>query len=348
LTRIEAHSFPSNFSRITIPSTVLFVAHDASWDPSRLSLSDEDSCVECGLWRRVMEAGTPVDFRRIVRGGACARAPLPLDLTGFEEGSEIGEASGLYRRDKDGVQIVVKAFDVSQFEGLEVERAIENLSNLRHPLIAALIGFAFSEGEEELKIGRLYGAGGSLADVVSSNPAWWTPTPTAKAKAIPVVGIALALRFSHGFGLLHGGLKASNILFDGGGRIQIADFNPMRRGGAFSAEGEGEGEEWSPQADVSAFVMLLVEIVAEPPSPLPSGAKAERDGEMILSPGIPVFVSEIIEGGVCPLAEKRLSFIDIFESLKVNDFQIVAGVNSEEVSAFVSRVESEAQSGDLE
>jgi hypothetical protein len=76
---------------------------------------------------------------------------LPLDLTGFEERSMIGEASRLYRGGNDGLEIVVEAFDVSEFESRKVEKEIENLSNLRHPLIAAPIGFAFGDGE--LKIG---------------------------------------------------------------------------------------------------------------------------------------------------------------------------------------------------
>jgi hypothetical protein len=233
------------------------------------------------------------------------------------------------------MEIVVEAFDVSEFETGEVEREIENLSNLRHPLIAAPIGFAFSEGEGKLKIGRLHATGGSLAEVVSSNPAWWTPT----AKAEAVVGIALALRFAHGLGLLHGGLNSGNVLFDGGGRLRIADFSPMRGDGGFSEE----WEEWSPQADVSAFAMLLFEIVTGRASPPPSAARAA--GEVILPPGIPGFVSEIIEGGLRPIAEEELSFIAIFETLEANGFRIVAGVDSDEVSAFVSRVESAAQSG---
>jgi hypothetical protein len=165
-------------------------------------------------------------------GGACAGAHLSLDLSGFEEGAVIGEASRLYRRANDGFEIVVEAFDVSQFDSGEVDREIENLSNLRHPLICKTIGFAFSEAEGKLKIGRLHAAGGSLADVVSSKPAWWTPT----AKAEAVVGVALALRFAHELGLLHGGLNSWTVLFDGGGRIQIADFRPMRRDGGFSGE----------------------------------------------------------------------------------------------------------------
>jgi hypothetical protein len=46
-----------------------------------------------------------------------------------------------------------------------------------------------------------------------------------KAKA--VAGIALALRFAHSFGLVHGRLTTKNILFDSGHDIQIVDFNPV-------------------------------------------------------------------------------------------------------------------------
>jgi hypothetical protein len=115
LMRIESHAFsisslqsilmttrikrmpPPESDRITIPSAVLFVAHDASPNPSQLSLCDEDSCPDFGRWRRLRQSDTAVDFRRIVRGGARLR----LDLTGFEEGCVIVERSGLYRRAKD-------------------------------------------------------------------------------------------------------------------------------------------------------------------------------------------------------------------------------------------------------
>jgi hypothetical protein len=86
--------------------------------------------------------------------------------------------------------------------------------------------FALSEanGERTMKIVGLQAMRGSVAEIVSTVPVWWTPT----AKAEAIVGIALALQFSHGIGLLHGGLNSGNILFDGEGRIQIADFSPMR------------------------------------------------------------------------------------------------------------------------
>jgi hypothetical protein len=78
--------------------------------------------------------------------------------------------------------------------------------------------------------------------------------------------------------------------------------------------------------------MLFFEIVAGRPLPPPGAAQ----------------VSEIIEEALRPRAGAQLSFIAIFETLKANDFGIVAGVDSAEVSAFVSRVESMMQSGESE
>jgi hypothetical protein len=47
----------------------------------------------------------------------------------------------------DGLKIVVNAVDISQVEELEIERKIKNLSNMRHPLIAWPIEFAFALSE---------------------------------------------------------------------------------------------------------------------------------------------------------------------------------------------------------
>jgi hypothetical protein len=61
---------------------------------------------------------------------------------------------------------------------------------------------------------------------------------------------------------------------------------------------------------------------------------------VILPPGVPGFVSEIIKEWLQTSAGKWLSFINIFETLKKNSFRIMAGVDFEEVSTFVHRVES--------
>jgi hypothetical protein len=54
----------------------------------------------------------------------------------------------------------------------------------------------------------------------------------------------------------------------------------------------------------------------------------------------------MIEDERSPESARRLSFVDIVNRLKANRFQITAGVDSDEVSAFVSRVESSEQAGE--
>jgi hypothetical protein len=172
----------------------------------------------------------------------------------------------------------------------------------------------------------LYAAEGSLADVLSNPPAWWTPT----AKANAIVGMALGLGLAHALGLLDGAVKANNILFDGDRRIQITDFSPIR-----IETGEVEpfsGEGWGPEADVSGFVSLLSEIAIGNSTAPPSGAACGP----LLPAAVPAFVWRLIEDGRSPESVRRLSFVGIVNRLKENRFQITAGVDSDEVSAFFS------------
>jgi serine/threonine protein kinase len=137
---------------------------------------------------------------------------------------------------------------------------------------------------------RLNAFEGFLADILLNPPEWWTPTVKAKA----VVGIALGFRFVHGLGLLQGGLKASNILFDADRRIQIADFSPIRL-----ETGEVEpfsGEGWARTADICAFASLLFDVAVDGPATRPIG----RVGCPPLPAAVPAFVSRMIEDGRSP------------------------------------------------
>jgi hypothetical protein len=151
------------------------------------------------------------------------------------------------------IQIPVRRF-IGEFE---IETEIENLLTLWHPIIAPPIGFALpgeSSGRRELKTTRLHAAEGSLAAVFSALPA--RCAHTAKAKA--VAGIAVALRFVHSVGLLHGCLQVSNVLFDADLRIQIVDFSPISLETGTIEAFSGDG--WSPTMALSAFVSLSLEI----------------------------------------------------------------------------------------
>jgi hypothetical protein len=178
-----------------------------------------------------------VDFRRTFRIGF----DLPvltdwlLDLSQFQTiralaaGGQGDSPSQLDRRCSDGINFVVELvgeLDAGKENGgeceCEIEKVVERQLNLRHPCIAAPIGFAVSGGDGadaiELRALRLFVEGGSLADVVAVPPPRWTAT----AKAIAVAGLVLDLRVANGVGQRHGCLRPICVLFEVAGAIQIA------------------------------------------------------------------------------------------------------------------------------
>jgi hypothetical protein len=128
-------------------------------------------------------------------------------------------------------------------------------------------------------------------------------------------------------------VKASNILFDADWRIQIADFSPIRL-----ETGKVEpfsGEKSAPTADVSAFASICCDRGWWPATPLISAVRCPP-----LPAAVPTFVSRMIEDGRSPKSNGGLSFVDVVARLKANGFEIMAGADSDDVSAFVSLVES--------
>jgi serine/threonine protein kinase len=275
-----------------------------------------------------------------------------INLSAFEEGSMIDESDGvgkqIYHRVEDQCFILVKS--IAHCENIKesrIKKEIENLINLRHPCIAIPIGFIVrieSGSPQELKIVRFYMEGCSLAEVFSVCPVWWTSTIKAKV----VAGIVLGLEFAHSLGLVHGGLTANNILFDFNHCIQIVDFQPIglefdESEGEHESEGESESEgkttlggfseqRWTPKTDLYGFASILFEIVVGRPA----------HGEVSIPRNIPAFVSQIIEAGLW--SGRQYSFHDILEILKKNNFEIEDGIDSAEVFAFISWVESAEQS----
>jgi serine/threonine protein kinase len=178
---------------------------------------------------------------------------------------------------------------------------------------------------------RTYVAGISLSCIVAASPEWWTPTVRAKV----VVGLVLGLRFAHSLGLLHGHLTGDNVFFIENGMIQITDFGLtglaalVRDHGSETDVGNFSGESWRPTADVRSFRKLLSEIVV--------GAPADEGGR---DPGIPFFVSEMINREQSTDLHTAESFAQLLKELKEHEFEILEGVEVQEVSNFVRWIES--------
>jgi serine/threonine protein kinase len=181
------------------------------------------------------------------------------------------------------------------------------------------------------EIVRLYCWGGSLSEIISISPEWWIPTAQAKA----IVGLVLGLRFAHSLGLPHGHLTMNNALFNEDGVIQITNFclnrlmKPEGNSDGMVDVGGFSGKCCMPTSDVRAFTEVVSEITM-------GGSKVKG----MRRPDVPGFVVEIIERGLSGDSRNANSFVEIFEILKQNRFEIVAGVDCDEVLKFVSWVES--------
>jgi hypothetical protein len=324
LKRIESKVFYETLlESILIPSTLLFIASDAIQVPSQTFVLDGNSCPEFDRWLQLKRSDIAIDFRPIQRVsvGLWCLSDYVVNLSAFEERAIICESDQIYHRIEDELLVFMKSKPLSENVS---ESEIEKLINLRHPCIAAPIGFVLPIGSgspQELKFVRLYVAGCSLLEVISLNPIWWTSTVKAKA----VAGIVLGLRFAESFGLGHGGLTANNIVFDSDHCIQIVDFKPIQL-----EAGESESGEGTSKRDIRGFASLLFEILFGRP------ARDETD----IPTALPNFVSEIIEAAFKLTSKTKCSFQGIFETLKRNDFRIQENVDSAEVAEFVKWVES--------
>jgi hypothetical protein len=129
----------------------------------------------------------------------------------------------------------------------------------------------------------------------------------------------------------------NNILFDSDHCIQMVDFRPIV---LEVCENESESEEGTQhgsisrerrtlETDIQAFTSVLFELMfGRPPQ-----------GKASIPWHTQPFVSGIIKSGLSPISGTSSSFGAIFNILKQNNFHIEDGVDSAEVSAFVSWVE---------
>jgi hypothetical protein len=111
--------------------------------------------------------------------------------------------------------------------------------------------------------------------------------------------------------------------------------------GECAREGDVD-KEWTGQADIRAFGSLLVEITVGQPSILAGDA----DSEGTVKLGVSRLVSEIIEKIESKTWKRVNSLTSIIEILKRNNFEIEAGVDSNEVLEFVRWVEFMEQSSE--
>uniref|UniRef100_A0ACD5VK20 Uncharacterized protein n=1 Tax=Avena sativa TaxID=4498 RepID=A0ACD5VK20_AVESA len=146
----------------------------------------------------------------------------------------------------------------------QLEREGSVLNGLCSPHIIPCLGSRAAEcGEYQLFLE--FAPGGSLADEAARSGGC-LPEPAIRAYAGDV---ARALEYLHARSLVHGDVKARNVVIGGDGRARLTDFgcaravdSPLPIGGtpAFMAPEVARGEEQGPASDVWALGCTVVEM----------------------------------------------------------------------------------------
>jgi serine/threonine protein kinase len=163
--------------------------------------------------------------------------------------------------DKSGELFAVKSACASGAAALRREQAI--MSALRSPrVVSCLGGQGGRDGSYQLFLE--FAPGGSLADEVATSSGLDESAVRSYAADV-AAGLAYLLRKS----IVHGDVKARNVVIGADGRAKLADFGCARKAGAgpiiggtpaFMAPEVARGEEQGPAADVWALGCTVLEM----------------------------------------------------------------------------------------
>ncbi len=179
----------------------------------------------------------------------------------------------------DHIFAFVTYIDQDELRG-RLRKATLSQAQLRHPHVLPVIDFDFEQESPEVVFAA--SEGGSLRDRMGKTPV--------DVALVWVAQIAHALGHAHERGVVHGGVKPENVLFDAYGNVQLTDFGlsavsekgtetgpPVYVGTgntSYMAPEQLRGGGPSPASDVYALGLLLYELLCgELPgrrSPLPS------------------------------------------------------------------------------
>jgi serine/threonine protein kinase len=203
-----------------------------------------------------------------------------------------------------GRHVAVKTFSPSLAkEGVfsrQFAWEMELIVELEHAHILPVYGYGRTD--DLLYTVTPYVEGGMLRDRL---PPGLSPQ-TAQAVIAP---IAAALDYVHIWGVVHGNLKPSNILFDRQGQPLLADMGAFHNAGIaarnnvyISPEQEAQGAAVDGRTDVYALGVLLYEmLVGEPPvGPDPSLG--------LRRPDLPVGIETVIRQAVATYREDRFAW----------------------------------------
>jgi serine/threonine-protein kinase PpkA len=199
-------------------------------------------------------------------------------------------------------QVAVKTFSPSLAKAeafiQQFEWEMELIVELEHAHILHV--YDYGQVDDLLYTVTPYVEGGTLQDRL---PPGLSPQAT-RAMIDP---ISAALDYAHTWGVVHGNLKPSNVLFDSHGQPLLADMGAFhnarfaaRNNAYISPEQEAQGAAVDGRTDVYALGVLLYEmLVGEPPS---VGADPSLG---LIRPDLPVGIETVIRRAVAPYPEDR-------------------------------------------
>ncbi|CAL4947944.1 unnamed protein product [Urochloa decumbens] len=169
--------------------------------------------------------------------------------------------------DASGQLLAVKSAAAAGGAAAQLRREEQALVGLSSPHVVPCLGSrAAADGGHHLFLE--FAPGGSLADATARNAGGHLEEHAIRAYARDV---ARGLAYLHGRSLVHGDVKARNVVIGGDGRARLTDFGCARPvharssrpvGGtpAFMAPEVARGEEQGPAADVWALACTVIEM----------------------------------------------------------------------------------------
>uniref|UniRef100_A0A0D9WJB3 Protein kinase domain-containing protein n=1 Tax=Leersia perrieri TaxID=77586 RepID=A0A0D9WJB3_9ORYZ len=170
--------------------------------------------------------------------------------------------------DGDGGELIAVKSAAGKAAAAQLRREGGILASLSSPHVLPCLGFGAVAGGE-FRLVLEFAPGGSLADEVARHGGGRLGEDEIRGFAGDV---ARGLAYLHGMGIVHGDVKARNVVIGGDGRAMLADFGCARRAGddppgriiggtpAFMAPEVARGEEQGAAADVWALGCVVVEM----------------------------------------------------------------------------------------
>ena len=201
-----------------------------------------------------------------------------------------------------GRTVAVKTFSSSPArEGTFIQQfkwEMELIAELEHTHILPI--YDYGQADDLLYVVTLYVEGGTLRDRLP-------PALSPQVAQNVIAPISAALDYAHTWGVVHGNLQPSNILFDSLGKPLLADMGTFHNAASaarnnvyVSPEQKVQGATVDGRTDVYALGVLLYEmLVGEPP---PVGADPSLGLRRL---DMPVGIETVIRQAVAPYPEDR-------------------------------------------